>query len=168
MSTGRLRVGSGLLACLLAIGPLAGCRSRDGRNSGTAADSVSTAPVVVLNGEGHGVPIRVELALTEEQRERGLMFRNHMDDDAGMLFVFPQPSPLVFWMKNTFIPLDMIFIDSERRIVGVVEEATPRTETPRSVAGKSQFVLEIVGGMSRRLGVKAGQTVEFRGVTLPP
>jgi uncharacterized membrane protein (UPF0127 family) len=135
-------------------------------NSATKASPVgaSAAALVVLHAGGRDVPIRVELARTEPQRERGLMFRNHLDPGDGMLFLFPRPAGLTFWMKNTFIPLDMLFIDHDRHVVGIVEEAVPETETPRGVPHDSQFVLEIVGGLARRLGVAVGSTVEFRNV----
>ncbi len=67
-------------------------------------------------------------------------------------------------MKNTPLPLDMIFIDSQRRIVGIVEQAVPFSLEPRSVGRASQFVLEINGGLSRRYGIKAGDAVRFRGI----
>jgi len=145
---------------------LTGSACRNGRSEPTGATSTgaATAPVVVLHSGTRSIPIRVELARTEPERERGLMYRNHMDADAGMLFLFPRQGPLTFWMKNTFIPLDMIFIDSQRRIIGIVEEAVPETETARRVDGESQFVLEIGGGIARRLGVAAGGEVEFRGI----
>ena len=85
---------------------------------------------------------RVELALTPEEQERGLMFREHLDADAGMLFVFEAPSAHVFWMKNTLIPLDMIFIGADWRIAGIVENAEPQTLT--DARGR------------RRLAVRAG------------
>lgn len=137
--------------------------------SGAAPDakaglSVAASPVVVLDAGGRAVPIRVELATTEEQRERGLMYRNRLEPESGMLFVFDRDAPLTFWMKNTFIPLDMIFIGSDRKIVGIVANATPETETPRHVEGLSRYVLEISGGMSERWGVTAASTVEFRGM----
>ena len=94
------------------------------------------------------------------------MYRNHLDPDAGMLFIFDREAPLTFWMKNTFIPLDMIFIDDDRRIVGIVEDAVPETETPRRVQGESRYVLEIGGGLSRRLGIGKGGQVDFEGVPL--
>ncbi|MBC8132707.1 MAG: DUF192 domain-containing protein [Deltaproteobacteria bacterium] len=120
--------------------------------------------VVVLNAGGRALPFRVELATSDATRERGLMYRNHMDADSGMLFVFEREAPLTFWMKNTLIPLDIIFIGSDRRIVGIVENATPETETPRRVDGVSRYVLEIGGGLSRKLGVTPGSTVEFQGI----
>lgn len=155
-----------LVALMSAIGFCAGA-CRNGRSGGVPGASVVVAPagpVVVLHAGERSVPIRVELARTEAERERGLMYRNHLDPDAGMLFVFDREGPLTFWMKNTLIPLDMIFIGSDRRIVGIVDDAVPQTETPRRVNGTSRYVLEIGGGMSRRLGVAAGSFVEFQGL----
>ena len=145
------------------------------RNNRSAANPAPTpvaatangTPTVVLHATAGGqrsIPVRVELALTGPQRERGLMFRNHLDPDTGMLFLFPSPAPLTFWMKNTLIPLDMIFIDSNRRILCIVENAAPETETGRHVEGDSQYVLEIGGGLSQKWGLSAGTTVEFQGL----
>ena len=123
---------------------------------------------MILHGEpgGRPIPVRVELARTDSERERGLMYRNHLDPDAGMLFLFPRPAPLAFWMRNTLIPLDMIFMDPDRRIVGIVENAAPETETARRVDGDSQYVLEIAGGMSQRWGVRAGSSADFEGLSV--
>jgi len=143
---------------------------RNGRSDGgpapapTVAAAAST-PTVVLHGrDGRNITVRVELARTEAERTRGLMYRNHLEPDAGMLFLFPRPATLAFWMKNTLIPLDMLFLDSERRVVGIVENAAPETETPRQVGGDSQFVLEVGGGLTRQWGVTAGSIVEFHGL----
>jgi uncharacterized membrane protein (UPF0127 family) len=84
-----------------------------------------------------------------------------MDPDAGMLFVFDRDSVHTFWMKNTLIPLDMLFISSDQTIVGIVENATPQTETPRAVGLPSRYVLEINGGLSSRYGFRAGQAVQL-------
>jgi uncharacterized membrane protein (UPF0127 family) len=141
---------------------------RNGRSAaapGGAVAAVPSGPVVVLHAEGRLLPIRVEVARTEAERERGLMYRNHLDPNAGMLFLFDHDAPLTFWMKNTLIPLDMIFIDRDKRIVGIVDNATPETETPRRVDGESRYVLEIGGGLSHRLGVSPGSTVEFQGLS---
>jgi uncharacterized membrane protein (UPF0127 family) len=136
----------------------------------TSSSSLSTSseahPAVLLHAGQRVIPIRVEVARTEAEHERGLMFRNHLDADAGMLFVFPRAAPLTFWMKNTFIPLDMVFIDETEHVLGVVEEAVPETETPRRVDGESRFVLEVVGGLTRRLGITPGTKVEFRDIAL--
>jgi len=157
-----------LAAVFIAGGGALSCRN--GRSDGVPAPAPAVAvaassPTVVLHGrDGRAINVRVELARTEAERTRGLMYRNHLEPDAGMLFLFPQQTTLVFWMKNTLIPLDMLFLDRERRVVGIVENATPETETPRRVNGDSQFVLEVGGGLTRQWGITAGSTVEFLGL----
>lgn len=154
-----------VLLAALALSGAGACRN--GRSAATSGPSATQAtPKVILHGEpgGRAIPVRVELARTDSERERGLMYRNHLEPDAGMLFLFPRPATLSFWMRNTLIPLDMIFIDQDRRIVGIVENAAPETETARRVDGNSQYVLEIAGGLSQRWGVHAGSSVEFEGL----
>jgi uncharacterized membrane protein (UPF0127 family) len=124
------------------------------------------AASVLVPAAGKTVSFRVEVARTPEERERGLMYRDRLAPDAGMLFAFDAPSALTFWMKNTFIPLDMIFMDGGRKILGIIENAEPRTLTSRNISQPSQYVLEINGGLSARLGIAPGAVVEFRG--LPP
>lgn len=109
--------------------------------------------------------VNVEIADTEASRELGLMYRRHLDENAGMIFVFAKPSHLQFWMKNTVIPLDMIFAGANRRIVGIVREARPFTETIDAVDGDSQYVLEVNGGFCTRHGVAAGDKFVFAGFT---
>ena len=121
----------------------------------------------MVQADGRPVPFRVEVALTPEEHARGLMYRSRLDPDAGMLFVFDEPRVQRFWMKNTLIPLDMIFIGADRRIAGVVENAAPETETERMVPARSLYVLEIGGGLSARLGIHAGELVEMHGVPQP-
>jgi len=101
----------------------------------------------------------VELALTPAEQERGLMFRKSMAPDAGMLFVFDRVEPQVFWMKNTLIPLDMIFIRADGTIANIVEKAPPQTLDPRSSDGPAKAVLELNGGIARFLGINPGDRV---------
>jgi uncharacterized membrane protein (UPF0127 family) len=120
---------------------------------------------VILHPAGRApVPVQVELARTKAEQARGLMYRERMAPEAGMLFVFPDEEPLTFWMKNTLIPLDMIFITGNRTVLGVVENAEPLTTSPRNVPGRSQFVLEVVGGFARAHGIGPGTVVEFKHV----
>jgi uncharacterized membrane protein (UPF0127 family) len=141
------------------------------KNSGVPRPATGLAdaagPSVVVQTGEREVAFHVELARTPEERERGLMFREHLAADAGMLFVFDQPSLQTFWMKNTLIPLDMIFLSPDREIVGIVQNAEPLTLTGRGVNEPSQFVLEINGGLAARLGIRTGQRVQFRGVDAP-
>ncbi|TXD38533.1 DUF192 domain-containing protein [Lujinxingia vulgaris] len=102
-----------------------------------------------------------ELALTAAEQSRGLMYRPHMRDDWGMLFVYPAERSLSFWMKNTLIPLDMIFIDDAGEVVGVVEMAEPQTLSPRRVDRPARYVFEINGGLSAELGIGEGTRVRF-------
>lgn len=116
---------------------------------------------VTIDGANGRVTIQAEVADTSEERSKGLMFREHLGEHEGMIFLFPQESQQSFWMRNTLIPLDMIFIRGDHTILGIVENAEPKTDTPRSVPGKSQFVLEINGGAARTLGLAPDQTVTF-------
>ncbi len=133
----------------------------------TSAPAPAPAAVVIHSGD-RATTFQVELARTPAEHERGLMYRQALAPDAGMLFVFERPSQQVFWMKNTLIPLDMIFIRADRRILGVVEKAEPQTLTERFVPGESQYVLEIAGGGAAERGLGAGDFVEFKGVDAPP
>lgn len=155
------------LAMTLAMGCGAAASARP---AGPAAErppraEARTAPAVVLVPEASApVRVRVEVARTEPARERGLMYRRHLDDDAGMLFVFDRMEHQSFWMENTYIPLDMIFIDDRLRVVGVVEDAEPLTRDAREVEGDSQYVLEVRAGFARRHGIGPGTEVRFENV----
>lgn len=152
-----------LLAAALALAPA--CKS-GGQTAATASAPASAASVAIDTGE-RKVSFRVEVAVTPEEHARGLMYRSKLATDAGMIFVFDEPSVQRFWMKNTLIPLDMIFIGKDRKIVGIVEDATPETESERMVGAPSQYVLEIGGGLSARLGIKRGEPVDFQNVPQP-
>lgn len=158
----------GILRALLltaALSAFPACKS-GGPSSGTSAPPASVSSVAIDTG-GRKVLFRVEVAVTPEEHARGLMYRSRLADDAGMIFVFEEPSIQRFWMKNTLIPLDMIFIGKDRKIVGVVENAAPETETERMVGAPSQYVLEIGGGLSAKLGIHRGEPVEFQNVPSP-
>ena len=101
----------------------------------------------------------IELATSPQQIAQGLMYRRQMAPDAGMLFIFERPDPAVFWMKNTFIPLDMIFIGVDGRILNIAERTIPQSETPVPASGPTRAVLEVNGGTSARLGIKPGDRV---------
>jgi uncharacterized membrane protein (UPF0127 family) len=122
-------------------------------------------PKVAITGQDGRdlIVVNVEVAATNAKRELGLMFRRHLDEAAGMIFLFKQPQHLTFWMKNTLIPLDMIFADSDGRIVGIVESAAPLSESIDAVDGDSQYVLEVNGGFCKRHGVIAGDRLRFIG-----
>lgn len=127
-----------------------------------------SGPHVVLRPAGHPpVAVRVEVQRTPEQWQRGLMYRRHLDPMAGMLFVFPYPDHQVFWMRNTYLPLDMIFITADFRVLGVVRNATPMTDDPREVPGESQYVLEVNAGFADRHHIREGTPVELVNIDRP-
>jgi uncharacterized membrane protein (UPF0127 family) len=119
---------------------------------------------VVVHSKAGPAPFDVELALTNEARERGLMYRTEVPAGTGMLFVFPEEAEHVFWMKNTLVSLDMIFLGGDRRIVGIVENAEPRTLTSRDPGARSQYVLEVAAGTAFARGFHVGDLVDFEGV----
>ncbi|HEX6173849.1 MAG TPA: DUF192 domain-containing protein [Candidatus Binatia bacterium] len=121
-------------------------------------------PKVTIETANGAISFQVEIAATPEKREVGLMYRRELPPNYGMLFIFPGERVNSFWMKNTPIPLDMIFISRERKIVGIVHETAPFSLDGRSVSVPSQYVLEINGGLSRRYGFKAGDVVRFDNV----
>jgi hypothetical protein len=122
-------------------------------------------PRVVIESGGRSHPVTVEVADDEASRERGLMFRERLEPGHGMLFVFDEEGEHPFWMKNTLIPLDMIFIDGVGRVSGVVSRAQPGSLEPRS-GGRSRYVLEVPGGWAAERGVKKGDRVRFEGPVL--
>lgn len=112
---------------------------------------------VTLRGDWGQARFTIELADDPDERAQGLMHRESMAQSAGMLFVYPEPKQVGFWMKNTLIPLDMIFLDATGTVKKVHSNAIPHDETP--IFGGSpdiKAVLEINGGLSERLGIVAG------------
>ena len=101
----------------------------------------------------------VELATTPAQRELGLMYRQALPPDAGMLFIYPDEESVAFWMKNTLSPLDMLFIGADGHIRRIAERAVPLSETPIPSVDPVEAVLEVNGGTVERLGIRQGDLV---------
>ncbi len=101
--------------------------------------------------------VEVEIVKSDTETQRGLMYRMSMPEAHGMLFNLRERSDHAFWMHNTCLPLDMLFVDDDGLIVGIIEGATPLTDTTRSVGCPSTYVLEMNAGWCRRHGVRAGQ-----------
>ncbi|HKE46577.1 MAG TPA: DUF192 domain-containing protein [Rhodanobacteraceae bacterium] len=112
-------------------------------------------PTVELKGQRY----RIEIAEDDASRAHGLMDRTHMDDDHGMLFVFQDDAPRAFWMKNTKIPLDMLYFDADRRLVSVQHNVPPCVADPcpaYSSGAPARYVLELNAGQAEKLGVSSG------------
>lgn len=124
---------------------------------------VSGLPVIplrIVNGERSHV-IQAELASSAAEQARGLMFRTEMGDDEGMLFVRETPWWARFWMKNTVIPLDIVFIGTDRRVINIEADAEPYSLDPRESEGPVSAVLELNGGRAAELGIVPGTRVEW-------
>lgn len=112
--------------------------------------------VVHLRWQGGSARFFIEVADDFEERAQGLMFREELGKFSGMLFVYSKPQSVAFWMKDTLIPLDMIFLDATGRVVRIHENAEPLSRTPIPGGNNILAVLEINGGLARKLGIEAG------------
>ena len=143
-----------LAACALLAAPMpASAQSPDGKPQ--------SLPITTLKVGPHAVA--AEVASTPDQRSLGLMYRFSLPADHGMLFVFPEPQPLAFWMRNTYIPLSIAFIDAEGRILNVVEMA-PRSDASHPSRGDALYALEMRKGWFADRGIGPGTRV----TGLPP
>jgi len=127
----------------------------------TACSVHAAGPTVEFKGQRFDV----EIADTQEARARGLMFRDSMPADHGMFFIFESPFVQTFWMKNTRIPLDILYFDSNYKLVSVQERVPPCRSDPCSQypsAGPAQYVLELNSGMTAKLGAKPGDVLTFK------
>jgi uncharacterized membrane protein (UPF0127 family) len=115
--------------------------------------------------EGHS--FTVEIAATPAEQEHGLMDRTSMPADHGMLFVFPDSQPRTFWMKNTLIPLDILFFDAARHLVTIQADAQPCKADPCKLYPSdtsARYVLELNAGTAARLGARKGDVIRFAGI----
>lgn len=135
-----------------------------GMNTPKPVKPALSGPRVILPD---GAPIAVEIATDDETRAFGLMYRDQMPADRGMLFFFARNGDYPFWMKNTLIPLDLIWIDDQKRIVAIAPnvqpcKADPCPSTPPNAIAR--YVLELGAGVAARHGLANGQTVRFEAL----
>jgi uncharacterized membrane protein (UPF0127 family) len=133
-----------------------------------AVSACASEPRVVIHTAKGDVAVTVEVAATRAEQQVGLMYRKELGAMAGMLFVFDTLEEHSFWMKNTVLPLDMLFIDDDKKIVGIVKDAVPFTTSPRTVGVPSRYVLEVNAGFAAKHGVAPGDTVSFERIPAAP
>jgi uncharacterized membrane protein (UPF0127 family) len=137
-----------VLATLLVCGPI------------DAAGSVSFEETpLVIDAESGRFEFQVELAVSPEQRSQGLMFREDLAEDRGMLFDFGHPQQASMWMRNTYVPLDMLFIDAEGRITQIAADTQPLSDKAIASREPVRAVLELRAGVSARLGIEPGDRI---------
>ena len=156
-----MRIFARLVLSLAAAALLAPAAPAVAKTAPAARASVhpqSGLAVIPLRVKGHH--FRVEVARTGAEQQKGLMFRTAMGKDEGMLFPESSPRRVAFWMRNTILPLDIVFIGADRRILNIVN-AIPYDETPLPSAGPAIAVLELNAGRTRALGIKVGDKVEW-------
>ncbi len=149
----RSRVASFVLAALLAL-PFAGSVAAQSK-------ALAVEPLQVVTAKGV-FQFQVEIADTDATREKGLMFRKELAADKGMLFDFKKPQKVAFWMENTLIPLDMIFIGADGKIISIARNAVPLSQTPIGSGGEALGVLEVRGGRAAEMGALPGDEVKNR------
>ncbi|MCB2087353.1 MAG: DUF192 domain-containing protein [Sphingomonadaceae bacterium] len=156
---------------LLALGMLAAC-SPQGEATTSApvrtesskhpVSGLEVVPLTVTSG-GKRHKFRVEVAASDAEQGRGLMFRTELGPDEGMIFPRKVPTMASFWMKNTPLPLDIIFIGPDGRIINIAARTTPYSLDLVNSQGPTSAVLELIGGRTEELGIKAGDSVEWQG-----
>ena len=165
-----------MLICLVGCAPASQRTSSSVTNEvettegeASGADLVVQTPQVVFQTSGGDVVVRVEVAQTRAERSKGLMYREHLEPSTGMLFIFERSDRLTFWMKNTLIPLDMIFVshgvdNAPHRVVGIVANAVPHDLNPRGVDAMSRYVVEVPGGWAEKAGIHVGDVMRIEGL----
>jgi uncharacterized membrane protein (UPF0127 family) len=123
--------------------------------------AATVEPLEILTRSGVHV-FEVELAITDDERAKGLMFRRELPEGRGMLFDFKTDQMVAMWMKNTFVSLDMIFIRADGRIASIAENTTPQSEAIISSRVPVRGVLEVVAGTAKKLGIQPGDKVAHR------
>jgi uncharacterized protein len=137
----------------------AGCQA--GVGQGTSEAGLEVVTLCIKSGKKiHS--FKVEAARTSQQQAQGLMFRTTLADDAGMIFPFPEPRQASFWMKNTVIPLDIIFIRANGTIESIAENTIPYSTDPVGSGEPVAAVLELRGGLTGERGIAAGDTVTWK------
>lgn len=161
----RILIKAGALSLFLSL-TLSSCRDNNNKKK-----SIETEPIgftkegelyLVRNSSGDTIQkLDIEIADSEYEHETGLMYRESMQRDRGMLFIYDSESPRYFYMKNTYIPLDIIYFDKDSSFVSVQKNAKPRDETSLPSEGPAQFILEVNAGLSDEWKLEKGDKFDF-------
>ena len=142
----------------------AGGTGTGGAQGSNAATAPAPSARVTAQGASGAITVTVEVVQSPGLVQRGLMYRKFLGPDAGMLFLMDSEDDHYFWMKNTLIPLDIIFIKSDMTVAGILENMQPHDTRSKGVGVASRFVLEVNAGWSKAHGVGPGTRISFDGV----
>lgn len=146
---------------LLIINPILMVTIMSGATYGQTSPQNFKNEVLMVKSKEASHSFQIEIAANDTQRAYGLMFRNELDEMAGMLFIYDQKKDINMWMKNTLITLDIIFINEEGKIINISQSAQPMSLTRISSGGKAKAVLELNGGTTKRLGIDVGDEIIY-------
>ncbi|HVK71686.1 MAG TPA: DUF192 domain-containing protein [Kofleriaceae bacterium] len=134
--------------------------------TGSGSAPAATVPTAKVHADGSSGPVTVDVEVVQSPGlvQRGLMYRKFLPPDAGMLFLMDDDDDHYFWMKNTFIPLDILFIDKDLKVAGILHDMQPHDTNSKGVGKPSRYVLEVNAGWAKQHGVAAGTPMRFEGV----
>lgn len=154
------------LAALMLVAVVSGCGTTPSAATRepaaeSAVQRLPAIPLTIVTNDGRRHSYTVEVARTSDEQAQGLMDRRSMPKDTGMIFPFPAPRPAAFWMHNTYIPLDMLFLLADGRIESILADVPPLNEEQRRSLGPVAAVLELNAGEAARIGATPGDLVEY-------
>ena len=132
-----------------------------GTNSSSTVSFAKEGELFFLKNGIKAKKIDIEIAENEEERNKGLMFRSYLPDTTGMLFIFEKETPQNFWMKNTIIPLDIIYVDAEKKIISITKNTNPYSEEVIPSYGDAQYVIEVNTGFTEKHNIQIGDEISF-------
>lgn len=155
-----------IVFCIILMGVFSSCKEKSSQHSSITTKEISFSKEGELSffGEENELlkKIDIEVAQTEYEMQTGLMYRQSMEEHQGMLFVYPDERPRpYFYMKNTYISLDLIYINLDKTVVDIKENTKPMDESSIPSVEPAQYVLEVNAGMSQKWNVKIGDKVDF-------
>jgi uncharacterized membrane protein (UPF0127 family) len=130
------------------------------------ANFVKEGELTFITKEGKNIKIDIEIAKTDGERSQGLMYRQMMGEMQGMLFLFDKQEPQSFWMKNTFIALDILYVNEQKEIVSITKMAQPKSESPIPSGQPAIYVVEVNGGFCDRQQIKEGDKISWQEIAM--
>jgi uncharacterized protein len=157
------RINAAHFAAVALAAAVAACAPQvEATQSGASVGPEAPTEALTIDTTNGPVRLNVEIADDEAERAQGLMYRQTLPDDRGMLFDFPEPEMASFWMRDTPLSLDIIFIGVDGRILNIADHTTPYSEAPIPAAGLTRGVLELRAGRAETLGIRSGDRVRHR------